>query len=124
MEFFGDYVFNTCMDFFAITVGRQRLFATLLLAAFVLNVTTASLCCDTMSGAAAMEMTASEAMPCHGDGAAEQSGDCCLSCVAMVLSVQMPTDSTIQQADATSPRQLELLTRPDRLYRPPIHHLS
>jgi len=102
----------------------QRLLVGLLLTVFVLNVATASHCCDMGAEMTASEMMSPELMPCHGDDPSDQSGECCVSCVMMVLGMQVQAVPSVVQPASTSPQLPELLLPPGLLYRPPICHLS
>jgi len=112
------------MGFFRKLGGLQRLLVGLLLAVFVLNVATASHCCDMGAESTASEMASPELMPCHGDDSSDQSGECCVSCVMMVPGIQMQAVPTVVQSASASPLLPDLLLPPGLLYRPPISHLS
>ncbi len=112
------------MGFIRKISGLQRLLVGLLLTVFVLNVATASHCCDLGAESTASKMTSPELMPCHGDDPSDQSGECCVSCVIMVLGIQMQAVPTVAQPASTSPLLPDLLLPPGLLYRPPIFHLS
>jgi len=108
------------MGFFRKLSSLQRLMVGLLLTVFVLNVATASHCCDPGAESTAAEMTSPELMPCHGDDPSDQSGECCVSCVMMVLGMQVQAVPTAVQPASTSPLLPDLPLPPGLLYRPPI----
>lgn len=112
------------MGFFRKLGGLQRLLVGLLLAVFVLNVATAAHCCDLGAESTAAEMRSPELMPCHDDDSSDQSGECCVSCVIMVLGIQIQVVSTVVQPASTSSLLPDLFLPPGLLYRPPICHLS
>ena len=128
IELFGDSTFNCCVGIFKTSYPRLQLLAGLLLAVFSLQAAQASYCCE-VDMRSDVDVTAAGDMPCHGDDAlddsSDDSGDCCLSCVTIVPAVRAtPPMVLFHQANVATPSQLEMLTRQDLPYRPPIYHLS
>ena len=124
IESFGDSTFNSCVGIFRSSNLRLQLLAGLFLAVFSLQAAQATYCCE-MDMQSDVDVTAAAEMPCHGDDALDDDGDCCLSCVSIVPAVRAtPLTVLFHQANDATPTQFEMLTRQDLPYRPPIYHLS